>query len=228
MTCIVGLVEKSEVWLGGDTAAFVGWDIIPGSVKVFHNGPCLIGCSGDVRSTDLLRFTFTVPTHPTDMPVERYVRTLFVDALRDCFKAAGYAQKEKEQEQHESLFLVAYRGRLFAIYGGYGVVESSASYDAIGIGDDFAKGALFASAGLDARARIFLALQAAEAHSSGVRGPFTIEVLEPEPDQSDTLLSVAIATQDGTHPGAARARPRATQSTRPARRHSALALPKME
>jgi hypothetical protein len=44
MTCIAGLVDgtSGRVVIGGDSCAFSGWDITPGVVKVFHNGPYLI------------------------------------------------------------------------------------------------------------------------------------------------------------------------------------------
>lgn len=183
MTCIAGLVDgtSGRVVMGGDSCAFSGWDITPGIVKVFHNGPCLIGTSGDAREGQLLRYALTVPEQPEDMERQRFMSTMFVDALRACFKDAGYAQKEKEKEEHDGRLLVAYQGHLFAVYGNYAVLEASTGFNAIGVGEDYAKGVLFATtaATLTAEARVLLALQAAEALSGGVRGPFTIEVLEP-------------------------------------------------
>ena len=183
MTCIAGLVDgtSGRVVMGGDSCAFSGWDITPGVVKVFHNGPYLIGTSGDTREGQLLRYALTVPEQPEDMEPQRFMSTVFVDALRACFKDAGYAQKEKEKEEHDGRLLVAYQGHLFGVYGNYAVLEASTGFNAIGVGEDFAKGVLFATtaATLTAKARVLLALQAAEALSAGVRGPFTIEVLEP-------------------------------------------------
>jgi hypothetical protein len=99
MTCIAGLVDgtSGRVVIGGDSCAFSGWDITPGVVKVFHNGPYLIGTSGDAREGQLLRYALTVPEQPEDMEPQRFMSTMFVDALRACFKDAGYAQKEKEK-----------------------------------------------------------------------------------------------------------------------------------
>jgi ATP-dependent protease HslVU (ClpYQ) peptidase subunit len=183
MTCIAGLVDgtSGRVVMGGDSCAFSGWDITPGVVKVFHNGPCLIGTSGDTREGQLLRYALTVPEQPEDMEPQHFMSTVFVDALRTCFKDAGYAQKEKEKEEHDGRLLVAYQGHLFGVYGNYAVLEASTGFNAIGVGEDYAKGVLFATtaATLTAEARVLLALQAAEALSAGVRGPFTIEILEP-------------------------------------------------
>lgn len=183
MTCIVGLVDgtSGRVVMGGDSCAFSGWDITPGVVKVFHNGPYLIGTSGDAREGQLLRYALTVPEQPEDMEPQRFMSTMFVDALRACFKDAGYAQKEKEKEEYDGRLLVAYQSHLFAVYGNYAVLEASTGFNAIGVGEDYAKGVLFATtaATLTVEARVLLALQAAEALSAGVRSPFTIEVLEP-------------------------------------------------
>ncbi|KKO71831.1 hypothetical protein AAV32_09670 [Kerstersia gyiorum] len=57
----------------------------------------------------------------------------------------------------------------------YQVGEAASGYDAVGCGADIALGALCATTGMaDHNSRIGLALHAAEAHSAGVRGPFTV------------------------------------------------------
>ena len=138
------------------------------------------------------------------MEPQRFMSTMFVDALRACFKDAGYAQKEKEKEEHDGRLLVAYQSHLFAVYGNYAVLEASTGFNAIGVGEDYAKGVLFATtaATLTVEARVLLALQAAEALSAGVRSPFTIEVLEPHVapsanEAAEDLSALALTPQQG-------------------------------
>ncbi len=102
--------------------------------------------------------------------------TTFIDAVRDCLKARGWATKSQDQESGGT-FLVGYKGRLFTIYDDYQVGEPVDGYDAVGCGESFAKGALFASPTLKGKKRIEVALQAAERCSAGVRGPFCIDSL---------------------------------------------------
>lgn len=69
---------------------------------------------------------------------------------------------------------VRFEIRLFNIADDYQVGEAACGYDAVGCGEDIAKGALHVSLRASPEGRIREALQAAEAHSAGVRGPFTV------------------------------------------------------
>ena len=61
------------------------------------------------------------------------------------------------------------------IQGDYSVLTHG-EYDAVGSGEAVAVGSLFTSAGskLSAEARVVKALEAAEHHTCGVKGPFTV------------------------------------------------------
>lgn len=181
MTCIVGVVDREgRVWMGGDARASMGWvkQQLSGP-KVFRNGPMLLGGTGALRSLQLLQYALTVPEHPEGLSIEGYLSTTFVNAVRECFKAAGLASKTNEQESHNGAILVGYRGTLAQIDSGYGVLLSAHGYDAVGSGAEVALGALYATEELPARHRVRLALEAATRFSTGVGGPFTIECLEP-------------------------------------------------
>jgi ATP-dependent protease HslVU (ClpYQ) peptidase subunit len=177
MTCIVGLVEDGEVWIGGDSAGVSGWDLaVRRDPKVFRKGPFLFGFTSSFRMGQLLRFKFEPPAQPDGMSVEEYLATVFVDALRDCLKAGGYARKENEVEQ-AGTFLLGYAGRLFEIETDYQVAEHHAPFAAVGCGAAYALGAMHVSEYVSPRTRIMAALKAAEAWSAGVRAPFVIECL---------------------------------------------------
>lgn len=177
MTCIVGIAQHGTVTIGGDSAGVSGWDLtIRADPKVFQRGPFLIGYTSSFRMGQLLRFRFDPPAHhsPTLDDFE-FMATVFIDAVRSCLKAGGFAKKSSEQEEGGG-FLVGYRGRLFSVGSDYQVGESVDGYAAVGCGDSPALGALYATRHmLDARERARIALEAAERFNIGVRGPWVIE-----------------------------------------------------
>lgn len=141
--------------------------------KVFRVGEMVIGCTTSFRMIQLLRFGFTAPFHKPGVDPMEYMVCEFVEAIRTRFKAGGFARKDEEAEIGGA-FLVGYRGRLFLIESDYQVGEAACGYDACGCGASYAKGVLYATESRDAHERVQLALQAAEAHSAGVRAPFTV------------------------------------------------------
>jgi hypothetical protein len=192
MTCIVGLVDRGKVYIGGDSAGIGGWNLtIRKDRKVFRNGDFLIGGTASFRMIQLLQHAFKPPTFDYGMAhdleedgeafsIEKFMSTTFVDAIRQCFKDGGYAQKTNEQESGGQ-FLVGFRGHLFDIQSDYQVQEALCRYDAIGCGLEVALGSLHATDGLletrTSQERLMTALEAAEYHNAGVRGPFYVEAL---------------------------------------------------
>jgi ATP-dependent protease HslVU (ClpYQ) peptidase subunit len=177
MTCVVAVVHKSTVYMGADSAGVGGYShqtrVDP---KIYKVGQMLIGFTTSFRMGQLLGYRLTVPDHDPRVPIEKYMATAFVDAVRDCLKAGGYAAKDRETEQGGT-FLVGYRGRLFRIDSDYQVGERLEPYDAVGCGEDLALGALYATSDTpyDPEKRLQVALQAAASFSAGVRAPFIFE-----------------------------------------------------
>ncbi|MFC7533898.1 hypothetical protein [Actinoplanes sp. GCM10030250] len=172
MTAIVGLLRKGAVYIGGDSAGVSGMNLsVRADTKVFRNGAYLFGFTTSFRMGQLIRYSLAPSAPKGDL--DRFMTTTFVDALRDCLKSGGYARKEEEQEMGGT-FLVGVRGRLFVIHDDYQVGKAADGFAAVGCGDQVALGALFATAGrgMKPRARVRLALRAAERFSAGVRGPF--------------------------------------------------------
>lgn len=182
MTCIVGLVHEGAVWIGGDSAGVAGLSLtVRKDAKVFRNGEFLIGVSASFRVGQLLHHAFTPPPLGEGADIERYMVTGFVDAVRECLKAGGHAERDNDNESGGN-FLVGVRGRLFRIEEDYQVAETHLPFTAIGCGRDLAKGALLAlrlvGSAKSPRDQVEIALQVAEQQSVGVRGPYTIEHLE--------------------------------------------------
>lgn len=173
MTCIVGLSHKGRVFMGADSAGVAGLDLtVRADQKIFTNGPFLMGFTSSFRMGQLLRYALSPPKR-YDKEVMTFMCTDFVDATRNCLKSGGFASKNLEKESGGQ-FLVGYEGRVFAVFDDYQVAESVAGYDAVGSGESYAKGVLFATSGKPPEARIKLALRAAEQHSAGVRSPFCV------------------------------------------------------
>jgi ATP-dependent protease HslVU (ClpYQ) peptidase subunit len=172
MTAIVGLVHRKTVYIGGDSAGASGWSLtVRADSKVFHNGDYLFGFTTSFRMGQLIRYALEPPRPSGD--TDRFMATTFIDAVRECLKAGGWARKDSEREEGGT-FLVGVRGRLFTVYEDYQVAEAADGFAAVGCGDELALGALFATATtrMPPRRRIEVALSAAERFSAGVRGPF--------------------------------------------------------
>jgi hypothetical protein len=175
MTAIVALVENGVVWMGGDSAA-VSSDYsltIRRDEKVFVNGGILIGYTSSFRMGQLLRYSFQPPQQPEGQCDVEYMNTAFIEAVRVCLRNGGYATNTNGNEAGGK-FLVGYRGCVYQVEADFQVALSYDSYAACGCGGDVCLGSLYSTQGQQPEQRIRQALEAAEHHSGGVRGPFVI------------------------------------------------------
>lgn len=173
MTCIVGLIHKGKVYMGGDSAGVAGTDVQNRKdVKVFNNGPFVMGFTTSFRMGQLLQFSLKVEQKiKPRQDVMEYMVNVFIPAVQKCLKEGGWVSDGKQGGN----FLVGFKGRLFEIQGDYQVAEVSEEYNAVGCGENYAKGSLYSNRHIkDPVERINDALKAAEHFSSGVRSPFTI------------------------------------------------------
>jgi hypothetical protein len=186
MTCIVGIPDGTNVWLGGDSAGVAGYSlVVRADQKVFRSGEFVMGFTDSFRMGQLLRFSLKPPACEEGSDLFAYMCGPFVDAVRDCLKAGGYARRRDETEEGGN-FLVGYRGRLFEVCSDYQVGETASGFNAVGCGAAVALGALEAQRMLapetsqrpDSRLcpelSLLRALHAAEAWNTGVRGPFHV------------------------------------------------------
>src|SRR5690606_30406671 len=138
---------------------------------VFKNGPFIMGFTSSFRMGQLLQYSFNPPKRHPDTDIDKFMVVNFIDAVRSCFKAGGYAEKNNEVETGGT-FLVGYEGRLFKIESDYQVGETITNYDACGCGEDAALGSLGSTEGKKPLDRLQIALEMAERYSAGVRAPF--------------------------------------------------------
>lgn len=177
MTCIVGLIHDGKVLIGGDSAGVSGYDLSTrADLKVWAKDGWAFGFTSSFRMGQLLRYSLVIPQRHPDTDLMSFMVTQFIDSVRSCLKAGGYATM-KDGGEVAGTFLVGHAGRLFGIECDYQVSETASGFAACGCGEAYAKGALYANAGVEPHARVKQALSAAEAMSAGVRGPFTTVVI---------------------------------------------------
>lgn len=180
MTVIVGLVDKDDVYLGGDSAGVAGLSLsIRADEKVFANGPFIMGFTTSFRMGQLLRYKFDVPAQTVYQDDMQYMVTTFIDTARLCFQNNGFGDKGATKG---GSFLVGYRGKLYTVSSDFQVGISADTFDAVGCGSDLALGAMYAASKLDPIKRITTALEAASYFSAGVAPPFRIiKLAKPKP-----------------------------------------------
>jgi ATP-dependent protease HslVU (ClpYQ) peptidase subunit len=178
MTCVVAIAECGKVVIGADSAGVSGFDLrLRADRKVFRNGAFAFGFTSSFRMGQLLRHSFSPPVLPDGADLEGFMCSTFITQVRECLKAGGYASKKEERESGGT-FIVGYCGRIFTVQDDYQVEETIAPFQAVGCGESYALGALYAihksgkNWDIGAREQCSLALSAAEAHSAGVRGPY--------------------------------------------------------
>ena len=174
MTCIVGLIKGNKIYMGADRAGVAGMSLsVRADPKVFVRKPFIMGFTTSFRMGQLLQYKLSVPEIGKEQDVFAYMATVFVDAVRACLKAGGFATKKDETESGGE-FLVGYAGRLFTVESDYQIAERVTPYAATGCGQGIAMGSLFSTSQMTPKTRIGVALEAAESFSAGVRRPFDI------------------------------------------------------
>jgi hypothetical protein len=181
MTCIVGLVDKNKVYIGGDSAGISNSDLrIITHPKVFilnKNTPKMIfGSINSFRIMQALQYSLKIPIQTTETTDHEYLCTKFVDALRNCFVQSGCATETSEGEEEGGTFVLGYKGKLYKIEQNYQVLHYEQPYITCGGGEDLALGSLFTTEKLNwpPKKRIKEALKASAKFNTNVAPPFTI------------------------------------------------------
>lgn len=173
MTAVAGLEHDGKVYIGADSAGVGGWALtVRSDSKIFRSGEFIMGFTSSFRMGQLLRYKLSVAEQPSKMPVDEFMCTWFIDAVRTCLKDGGYASF-KDGTESGGTFLVGYRGLLYYVGDDFQVGRSACGFNAVGCGNELALGSLYSTTGKPKR-RIRTALAAAEAFSAGVRGPFAV------------------------------------------------------
>ena len=95
------LGPRGVVYIGGDSAGVAGLSlVVRADEKVFRNGDFLMGFTTSFRMGQLLRYKLYPPRRHPDDRVAKYMVVDFIDAVRECLKAGGYASKPESTEGH--------------------------------------------------------------------------------------------------------------------------------
>lgn len=191
MTCILALEyvieNQSRVIMGGDSALVSGYDFFQtNESKVFINGDFIMGCAGNHRFGQILRYDFKPPENINDwkdrtcfMPEDmEYMVSKFIPSLRICLKDAGFMKVDNNKETApEGWALIGYRGKIYSLYSDLQISSMVEKSRAIGVGADYALGALAAlSSGIEPSQRILQALEISGQFCTGVRGPYNVMI----------------------------------------------------
>lgn len=186
MTAIVAVVAgDGSVVMGGDSAGMDDTNLftaLHAEPKVWRQGPTVIGACGVFRVAQVIRFRAQMPSIDPDDDVLEWMVGPFVDSLREALTMGGALtvwDDTSTEELGEAGLVVGVAGHVFEVYTDFGVGELLNGYGVAGCGSGFALGALYATEGRPAEKRVRVALEAAERHSAGVRGPFNIVKLPP-------------------------------------------------
>lgn len=190
MTCIAGAIKDGEVCIGGDAVSVEGNSNVRISAegKVFSVGEFLIGAAGTVRTRQIMSYLCDPPTVEGDLM--SYMVRQFVPALRSAMKEhGGEVETDSKTVEMDAQYLIAVRGRLFHVDGGYGVFESKHFYAAMGCAAQEALAGMFTAdrllPKLSAEDIVYSGLLAAAEFDTSIRPPFTIMTLKESDWQGD-------------------------------------------
>lgn len=192
MTCIVAVADGKKVVMGGDSASSDDTIFyVVTNPKVFKVGEFLFGACGSFRLIDLLHYSFADALKkqkvPRRMDKERWMRTVFVDILREVIGKGGLKEVEHGKESSDGSFIVGFRGSVYVVQEDFSIL-SFASYIAAGAGESAALGALHAlrDSGKTPKEKVRRALEASESNCPQVRRPFIYEEIENLPTPKDS------------------------------------------
>ena len=137
MSCVIGLVQDGDVYMGADGFATTEEGerrpII--ADKIIRNKDYLIGYTGSVRTGQILDpHNFEIPDQIED----------FAEALREHLYAKGcVAITEGGIQMQTCNFLIAYKERLYELLIDFQLNEIMGAFTAIGSGAPYAMGAMF-------------------------------------------------------------------------------------
>lgn len=171
MTCIVGIVEDNEIFMGCDTITSPGDGNIRNisESKIIKKNNCLIGVAGSALGMQiLLNYDWSFPKNEIN-------KLPFI--LRNIFKENEYMDRvENGIEISPCLFMVGYQNQLYEIDSDFCMISFKENYHSIGSGEKYALGSLFSTKNLklNAAIRIELAIRCADNFRGDVGGEYNL------------------------------------------------------
>jgi len=183
MTCIVALEHDNKVFMGGDSAAPVGWDMrLITTPKVFRKENLVIGYTWSFRMGQIIQYAPSLPELEEHLSNYTYLIEKFVPFVRKAFSDAGWLKVENARDEGGQ-FLIGIRGEVFSIETDFSVLRNIDGFSAIGCGAPYALGALrimnlHGEIAGNPMLAVNQALEIAAYFSNGVSGPFVFAVQE--------------------------------------------------
>jgi len=170
MTCIIGLVEGSDIWLGADGQTTTDDGCIRTATvsKIFRNRDYTFSYCGSIRTAQLVAPELFEP--PEDI-------IYLPNKLYEHFSEYGCVlYSPNEVRTQTTNFLVVYKGKLYEILSDFQIGEVL-HFSALGSGSSYAFGALdiLVRLKLPPKEKVRLALETACKFDSTSSPPFTIE-----------------------------------------------------
>jgi ATP-dependent protease HslVU (ClpYQ) peptidase subunit len=154
VTCVVGIRGKGGVLLAGDSQWSTPWTKRERvNAKTFQLHPTVaVAFCGSARLGQILTYHLdSLEPPPLGMDEHYWAVKIFIPHLREVTEAHGHLHVHHNVEHiGESGFLLAVRGRLFAVEGDLQVGEGRLCYETLGTGEETAIGALRAALGEEA------------------------------------------------------------------------------
>lgn len=180
MSCAIGIQTKDKVYIGVDSCAATEDEItIRQDKKIFKvkNKNMVIAFVGSVRTFQIIRFSFKIPTQKIKDDFE-YLCKDFVKSLKDCLRENNELTFEKETnlETMACDLLIGYNGKLYSVGEDFQIEVTQTNYNSIGSGASYALGSLHTTSkmNLTTKEKIKLALQSSAKYSNTVEPPFKI------------------------------------------------------
>jgi ATP-dependent protease HslVU (ClpYQ) peptidase subunit len=160
MTCIIGLEDKSGIYIAADKISSNGYITRDTSIqKVFRKNEYVIAYTSSFRMGQLLQHVIELPLSPDAVTIEFMVRT-FIESIRKGFKEYGYSKIDSNQEEG-GRFIVGVKNSLFHIYDDYQVAQYIDGFTADGSGQYFALASMEALKNIEPEERIRKSVQIA-------------------------------------------------------------------
>lgn len=179
MTVLLAVVEGGVVHLAADGVASVHGGAhtmrpLPGGKFVAWSEPepMAIGVCGAYRVTQELRYRWAPPDVRAEKATDRAVAATLISLQAHLFADDLKPLIVDDDGDLEAEFLVAFRGRVFLVFGDFAFLERRGGFAALGSGMDVGMGALFASKGRAPKDRLTVALQACADVREEIRGPW--------------------------------------------------------
>lgn len=146
MTIVVGVVDKKGVWLAADSKGVSGWDQANRrDKKIFIKHGIGYGFTSSYRMGQILQYhSEDIKSDLRKEDAHAYVVSCLVPMWRKILQENGYTQINSNREE-TGTFLVVVDGKLFAVHSDMQVAERVDGFDAVGCGDSYALGAIYAA-----------------------------------------------------------------------------------